>query len=97
MTREEYEESKQQLLALREDKLTYAKELSELRSEYIDANKPYEKGQKVEIVLASGRKVRGTIESFSIFFDGNVYVDCYRDNYLRKYISTPYQSIVDIC
>ena len=67
----------------------------ELRLRYIEFNKPCNIGDEIEIILYSGRKVKGTCVQFGILSDKQVYVTCYKDK-TNKYISTPYKSLTKI-
>lgn len=67
--------------------------INELRGQYIQQNKPCEKGDLVEIVLKSGRKVKGEAFSFGILQDKNVHVTAYKQGTQLKYISTPNISV----
>lgn len=68
--------------------------INELRNQFIEANKPCEKGEMVEIVLASGRKVSGEAVSFGILQDKEVHITAYKDGAKIKYISVPNKSVV---
>ena len=69
--------------------------IERLKSAYIKANQPCQVGQEVEIVLGSGRVVKGTAHAFGILQDKKVYVTAYKDKVVR-YISVPYKSITII-
>ena len=67
---------------------------TELRDKYIEANKPFEKGTYVKIVLNSGRVVTGEVHGYGILHGGGVYVTAYKtDKNKLAYISVPYKSI----
>lgn len=67
---------------------------TELRDKYIEANKPFEKGTPVKIVLNSGRVVTGEVHGYGILHGGGVYVTAYKtDKNKLAYISVPYQNI----
>lgn len=67
---------------------------TELRDKYIEANKLFEKGTPVKIVLNSGRVVTGEVHGYGILHGGGVYVTAYKtDKNKLAYISVPYQSI----
>ena len=95
MKKQEYEKQKAKL---NEEISAKKKELSELREEYISTNLPAPKGTLVEIVLDSGRVVRGEVKDFAIMQDGDVYVTAYKDENggKMKYISKPYKKLT-IC
>jgi hypothetical protein len=64
-----------------------------IKSQFIETCKPCKRGRKVSIVLSSGRKVEGSAQSFGILSDGNVCVTSYKEGYITRFITTPYQSI----
>lgn len=67
---------------------------TELRDKYIEANKPFEKGTHVKIVLNSGRVVTVEVHGYGILHGGGVYVTAYKtDKNKLAYISVPYKSI----
>ena len=92
MKKEEYIKKVEKL---RKDISAKEVEIKELREHYIVSNAPAQKGEAVNIVLDSNRKVSGEANSFGIFQDGNVYVTSYKDSKDSKikYISKPYKSI----
>lgn len=94
MKKEEY---KARVEKIREQISAKEKEIKELRDEYIEANKPFNKDTEVDFILNSGRKAKGKIHTFGILGDGEVYVTAYRDSNDSdkvKYISVPYKSIL---
>ncbi len=73
----------------------------ELRNEYIETNKPCNIDDHVEIVLASGRIVRGWVREFGILADKKVCITTYSetdaDNTLKqRYITTPHGKVTII-
>jgi hypothetical protein len=64
-----------------------------LKDQYIEENKPCKIGDYVNIVLNSGRKVKGEVVSFGILKDGNVHVTHYKDGSKNLYITSPNLSI----
>ena len=67
---------------------------TELRDKYIEANKPFEKGTNVRIILDSGRVVTGEVHGYGILHGGGVYVTAYKtDKNKLAYVSIPYKSI----
>ncbi len=67
--------------------------IADLRTQFIENNKPCNKGDNIEIVLNSGRKVKGEAYDFGILHDKNVHVISYKSNSKTKYISVPNQSV----
>lgn len=91
MTKEYYEEALEQ----------YKQAQARLREEYIEANKPCNIDDHVEIVLASGRVVRGWVKEISILSDKKVCITAYSeidtDNKTKmRYITTPHGQVTII-
>lgn len=74
-------------------KSLFSKNIQTNRSIYIEANKPCNLGDKVQIILNSGRKAIGVAHAFGILQDGNVHVVEYKQGKHSKYISAPNQSV----
>lgn len=91
MTKEQYFK---EVESLKEVIKNAEKAKTELRDKYIEANKLFEKGTNVKIVLNSGRVVTGEVHGYGILHGGGVYVTAYRnDKNKLAYISVPYQSV----
>ena len=78
---------------------THKKSMSELtdlknrvKSEYIEQNKPCEKGDVVEITRSIG-KVTGTAETFGILENDEVYITAISNGSKKVYFSKPYISV----
>jgi uncharacterized protein Veg len=70
-----------------------------LREAYIQANKPCNIGDMVEITLNSGRKAIGEAHEFGILQDKGVYITAYRDPANKtklRYISAPHGEVKQI-
>lgn len=69
--------------------------ITKIREEYIEANKPCEKDQRVKITRKSGRVTTGLAKDFGILHDKGVYVLAIKpDNESKQvYISEPYTNI----
>jgi len=70
-------------------------QVKEERTNFIEQNKPCDKGDLVEIVLASGRKVKGVVNGFGILQDFKIYVTSYTDKG-SKYITEPHGELTVI-
>ena len=93
----EKEEYLKQLEQLKQESQSIAEKMSKLKEAYIGSNKPCEVDDLVEIVLQSGRKVKGEAKTFGILSDGNVHVISYKATEGgMKYITVPTQSVVKI-
>lgn len=91
MTKEQY---KQKVEAIKEQISVKEKEIKDVRDQYIEANKPFDKDVEVEITLYSGRKVKGSIHTYGILGDGNVHITAYKSDGKLKYISAPNQNVI---
>ena len=68
-------------------------EINKTELDYIDANKPCEIDDEVEIILGSGRKVLGSVASFGILKDATVCITSYKVGNNAKYITTPHKGV----
>jgi hypothetical protein len=88
-----------QLEKIKEQEKNLVEMRNKLREDYIQANKPCNVGDEVEVLFHSGRKAHGIAKDFAIFHDKNVYLSAYSviENGKEKskiaYISAPYESI----
>ena len=84
MTLEQYNERKKAL----------QKEIVSLREEFINANRPCDIDELVEITRRDNSKITGIAKSFAILEDGLVYVTSLSiGKSKKKYISKPYKEI----
>lgn len=91
MTKEQYKEFKEQM---KESRSKLTKQESEAREAYVEANKPCEVGQHVEVINYAGRKIEGSAKGFSIGNDLEVYVDAISPlKGSTIYLSKPHKSI----
>ena len=68
-------------------------DINQAELDYIEANKPCNIGDKVEITLGSGRKAIGEALSFGILKDANVCITSYKKGAGTKYITTPHKGV----
>ena len=90
MNRETYLENRKALL---EDRKEVDQRLSQLSKDYIKLNTPCKVDDLINIVLESGRNVKGHAKTFGILKDQNVHVTSYKDSNTTKYITVPNQSV----
>ena len=94
MTKQEYLDEIEAVKSVEKDCLN---KRNSIREAYIQANKPCEIDDLVEITLASGRKAKGHVHEFGILQDKGVYVTAYRDPSNKtklKYISAPHGQVL---
>lgn len=90
MNKQEY----QSLLSAERDVIKEAnKRIAEAREEYLESNKPCQKGDRVRITLESGRIVEGEANAFHILQDGDVHIASYKDGATMRHISRPTQKV----
>lgn len=76
------------------DEIKVQEKLKEtLRDYYIEKNKPCDIDDDVQIILGSGRKVRGLVKSFGILKDKMVHITSYKEGSAVKYITTPTKEV----
>lgn len=92
---EKFKELSAQLIEAKKEVERLTDAVKEERPAYIENNKPCDKGDLVEITLASGRKERGVVKSFGILKDLKVCVTSY-SNKGMKYITDPHKEVVVI-
>ena len=68
-------------------------EITKTELDYIEANKPCEIGDTVEIILGSDRKAIGEVLSFGILKDATVCITSYKKGARTKYITTPHKEV----
>jgi hypothetical protein len=94
MTKDKYLHEMEVIKAMEKDCLDRR---NALREAYIQANKPCNIDDLVEITLGSGRKAKGNVHEFGILQDKGVYITAYRDPSSKtklKYISTPHGKVI---
>jgi hypothetical protein len=88
-----------QLQKIKDQEKNLVEMRNKLREDYIQASKPCNVGDEVEVVFHSGKKAHGIAKDFAILHGNNVYLSAYSliENGKEKskiaYISAPYKSI----
>ncbi len=91
MNKEDYQNAKKKIA---EEQSNLVKLFSELKIEYIEANKPCDKEQLIEVINKGNRKIIGNAKGFAISKDLNVYVDAIKlVNGGMVYLSVEHKSI----
>lgn len=91
MNKEEYLIAKE---SIKKEQSELVKKLSDLRSQYIESNKPCNIDQLIEVINNGGRKIVGQAKGFSISVNSDVYVDAIKPSSGGMvYLSKPHNSI----